>query len=182
MERLYTDLANWWPLLSPPDTYVEEGPLYFGWLAHLLGRAPQTLMELGSGGGHLASHYPAECTVTLVDLSEEMLSVSRSLNPEREHLCGDMRTMRLGRTFEAVLIHDAIMYMTCRKDVVAALKTAAAHLAPGGPLVVLPDVIEESFMERTLVGGQSDGERAIQVMEWHWDADPQDESFTVEFS
>jgi len=111
-----------------------------------------------------------------------MLVVSQSLNPDREHLCEDMRSMRLGRTFDAVLIHDAIMYMTCREEVVAALKTAAAHLAPGGALLVLPDVIEESFMERTLVGGRTEGERAIQVMEWHWDPDPTDETFWVEFS
>ena len=36
--------------------------------------------------------------MTLVDLSEEMLAVSRELNPECEHLQGDMRTLRLGRT------------------------------------------------------------------------------------
>ena len=182
MERLYSDLASWWPLLSPTDTYSDEGPLYFGWLAHILGRTPTTLLELGSGGGHLACHYPQECEVTLLDISESMLEVSRTLNTNKIHVCEDMRTARLGRVFDAVLIHDAIMYMTSRTDVVAALRTARAHLNPGGALLVLPDVIQESFMERTLVGGQTEGERAIQVMEWHWDPDVSDESFVVEFS
>jgi hypothetical protein len=40
--------------------------------------------------------------MTLVDLSEEMLVVSRQLNPECQHHQGDMRTVRLGRTFDAV--------------------------------------------------------------------------------
>jgi len=35
-----------------------------------------------------------------------MLELSRTINPELEHLVGDMRTIRLGRTFDAVLIHD----------------------------------------------------------------------------
>ena len=43
-----------------------------------------------------------------------MLELSRTLNPDCEHLEGDMRTLRLGRTFDAVLIHDAVMYMTDR--------------------------------------------------------------------
>jgi len=41
-----------------------------------------------------------------------MLELSRTINPEAEHILGDMRTLRLGRTFDAVLIHDAICYMT----------------------------------------------------------------------
>ena len=43
-----------------------------------------------------------------------MLAVSRQLNPECEHLRGDMRTVRLGRTFDAVFVHDAVDYMTDR--------------------------------------------------------------------
>lgn len=182
MERLYSELASWWPLLSPPDTYEEEGPVYWDWLCHLLGRRPQSFMELGSGGGHLALHYPKDCDVLLVDLSDDMLNVSRSLNPTKEHICGDMRTLRLDRTLDAVLIHDAIMYMTSREDVVLALRTAYAHLCPGGALLVLPDVIKESFWERTVTGGNSDGGRALQMMEWHWDPDSEDDQFFVEFS
>lgn len=181
MERLYTEEASWWPLLSPPDTYEEEGPLYFGWLTYLFGRAPKSLMELGSGGGHLAQHYPSECEVLLVDLSEPMLEVSRHLNPNKSHVCGDMRSLRLGRTVESVLIHDAIMYMTSREDVVATLRTAFEHLVPGGPLVVIPDVIQETFWERTVTGGNGNEDRAIQLMEWHWDPDTSDETFCVEF-
>ena len=50
--------------------------------------------------------------MTLVDLSAEMLEVSRQLNPECEHIQGDMRTIRLGRQYDAVLVHDAVDYVT----------------------------------------------------------------------
>ncbi len=33
---------------------------------------------------------------------------SRELNPDCEHVLGDMRTLRLGRTFDAVFVHDAV--------------------------------------------------------------------------
>ena len=59
--------------------------------------------------------------MTLVDRSAGMLAVSQRLNPECEHVLGDMRTVRLNRLFDAVLIHDAIMYMLSLADLLQAL-------------------------------------------------------------
>ena len=39
---------------------------------------------------------------------------SRRSIPECEHVDGDMRTVRLGREFDAVFVHDAVCYMTTR--------------------------------------------------------------------
>ncbi|MGB3258736.1 MAG: class I SAM-dependent methyltransferase, partial [Ornithinimicrobium sp.] len=101
--RMYADLARWWPLLSPPEEYVEEAAT----IAGLLGTGVadvRTLLELGSGGGHNTVHLKRDFQMTLVDLSPDMLAVSASLNPDCEHLEADMRTLRLGRIFDAVLI------------------------------------------------------------------------------
>jgi hypothetical protein len=78
-----------------------------------------------------------------------------------------MRHVRLGKTFEAVLIHDAIMYMTGFDDLVAALKTARAHLEPGGSLVVVPDCVTETFECGTEMGGHDapDG-RGLRYLLW----------------
>ena len=77
------------------------------------------MLELGSGGGSLASHLKRQFTLTLTDLSEGMLAQSRAVNPEAEHIAGDMRTLRLHREFDYVLVHDAVCYMTssptCRR-------------------------------------------------------------------
>jgi trans-aconitate methyltransferase len=43
--------------------------------------------------------------MTLVDLSPQMLEVSKRQNPDCEHVVGDMRTVRLGREFDAVFVH-----------------------------------------------------------------------------
>lgn len=167
MNRLYTDLADWFCLLSPPSHYAEEIDDVHDAFKSALGRLPSTLLELGSGAGHLASHIDRSVPLTLVDLSPDMIAQSRRLNPHAEHLVGDMRDVRLGRTFEAVLIHDAIMYMTTREDLLAALKTARAHLAPGGACLVLPDFITETFEPQTESGGEDgDDGRALRYLEW----------------
>ena len=128
LPRLYTDLASWWPLLSPPDEeYAAEASSIIAMLRDALGQPPATILELGSGGGNTASYLKRHTAMTLVDLSSDMLAVSRKLNPDLEHVAGDMRTVRLGRTFDAVFIHDAIMYMITEDDLAAALATAHAH-------------------------------------------------------
>jgi SAM-dependent methyltransferase len=177
---LYRDLANWWPLLSPPSHYVEEAAE----LLPLLEPAPgMSLLELGSGGGSLASHLRGQFTLTLTDLSPGMLAVNRGVNPEAEFTVGDMRTLRLGRLFDRVLIHDAIMYMTSADDLRAALTTARLHLRPGGRVVVLPDCVAETFEPETSHGGEDgpDG-RGLRYLEWSWDPDPDDTTSEVVYA
>ena len=95
--RFYTDLAPWWPLISPPDEYAEEAAE----AARHLRSAHRSPCARCSSWAVAAATTPCTCgpgsTMTLVDLSAEMLAVSRRLNPECEHVVGDMRTVRLGR-------------------------------------------------------------------------------------
>ena len=76
-----------------------------------------------------------------------MLEVSRALNPECEHVLGDMRSVRLGRTFDAVLLHDAVSTMASKADLRRALETAFAHCAPGGAALLAPDQLRETFRQ-----------------------------------
>ena len=169
----YGDLAPWWPLISPVEDYREEAAFVLG----LLGDAPtrrRTLLELGSGGGHNASYMRDRFDLTLVDRSAAMLAVSQELNPDAEHVCADMRTVRLGRVFDVVFVHDAIDYMTDEVDLRAALATAFVHLRPGGTAVIVPDATREIFEPGHDCGG-SDGAdgRSVRFLEWTIDPGPE---------
>jgi SAM-dependent methyltransferase len=172
--RFYGDLARWWPLISPPEDYAEEAAF-----AATLLLSPATpvseVLELGSGGGHNAVHLKQFFAMTLVDLSDEMLDVSRRLNPDCVHRRGDMRTIRLGRQFDAVFIHDAIDYMTGEDDLRLAMETAFVHCRPGGLALFMPDGIRETFEEGTDHGGNdaADGS-GVRYLEWDWDPYPDD--------
>jgi SAM-dependent methyltransferase len=172
--RVYGDLAEWWPLISPPEEYVEEGTL----LAALFAAATppvREVLDLGSGGGHVACHLKGALALTLVDLSEEMLSVSRRLNPECAHVQGDMRSIRLGRQFDAVLVHDAVDYMTSEDDLRQVIATAFAHTRPGGLAVFVPDHIADTFRAGRGGGGGRDATgRQASFRERTWDPDPSD--------
>jgi SAM-dependent methyltransferase len=180
--RMYTELATWWPLLSPPSEYVEEAADLLPVLLGATDTPPHTLLELGCGGGSLAYHLKTRLALTLTDRSAEMLAISRQVNPECEHVLGDMRSMDLGRQFDLVLIHDAIMYATDPAAVRATLATAHRHCRPGGAVVLLPDCVRETFEPTTEHGGEdaADG-RGLRYIEWSWDPDPDDDTFEVAY-
>jgi SAM-dependent methyltransferase len=179
--RLYTELAEWWPLISPPDVYEEEA----AYLADVLGSAVpvvREVLDLGSGGGNVAAHLKQRFVMTLVDLSEDMLAVSRRLNPECAHLQGDMRTVRLGRSFDAVLVHDAVDYVTSEANLRQVIDTAYAHCRPGGIALFVPDHIADTFRASGGRGGGSDGAgRQASFREWTWDPDPGDDWVRAEY-
>jgi ubiquinone/menaquinone biosynthesis C-methylase UbiE len=181
--RLYNELSSWWPLLSAPEDYAEEAEAYRKILVAACKQPPRTVLELGSGGGNNASHMKAYFQMTLVDISEGMLAVSRKQNPELEHHNGDMRTVRLGRQFDAVFVHDAISYMTTLEDVRATVETAYTHCRPGGAAIFCPDFVRETFQPETDHGGHdgADG-RALRYLEWTYDPDPQDTTYTTDFA
>ncbi len=154
LPRLYEDLADLWPLLSPPEDYAPEARCVRELIAEALGPASpgerRSLIELGAGGGHTLSHLGDDFDLVAADLSPAMLANSAALNPGIEHLVADMRTMRLGRRFDAVLIHDAVDYMTTEQDAQAAIRTAAAHLRPGGVCILAPTYTLETFEDHDI--------------------------------
>jgi SAM-dependent methyltransferase len=171
---LYDELAEWWPLLSPPEEYEFEARQYVRFLREAVDGPLEEVLELGSGGGNNASHMKAAFAMTLIDASPAMLAVSERLNPECEHLEGDMRNVRLGRTFDGVFVHDAVAYLTTEEDLFATLTTVAEHCRAGGAIVIVPDFVTENFSEGSEHGGNNGPDRALRYLEWHWDPDPTD--------
>ncbi|MCX5659129.1 MAG: class I SAM-dependent methyltransferase [Planctomycetota bacterium] len=151
--RLYADLAPLWPAFSPPAHEAREAKIVLRALRARLGpwrssgksANKPALLDLGCGGGHLLHHLGRHCHAVGVDLAPAMLALSARLNPDVEHHQGDMRTIRLRRRFDAVLLHDAVNYMLTPADLLAALRTAAIHLRPGCALVAMPDDVAETF-------------------------------------
>lgn len=169
---MYTELAELWPRLSPPERYRDEALRLGKLFAGELGPGPLRLLALGSGGGHLAWHLSSLCQITAVDLSEAMLEVSRRLNPRVRHLCADMRCLQLEERFEAVLLHDAAAYLLHRDELVQTLAVAARHLTPGGIVAVVPDYVQETFPGDHLAHHScGDG---VDVLEWCRRAGPEE--------
>jgi len=183
--RFYADLARWWPLISPVAEYEGEASEFVRVLeGALVGAGAQpSVLELGSGGGHNAFYMKRAFQLTLSDLSPDMLAVSRALNPECEHVQGDMRSLRLGRTFDAVFVQDAIDYMYPESALAAVIATAYAHCRPGGVALFVPDEVAETYEPDSSCGGSDGPDGAgARYLAWSYDLDPNDGCTVTEYA
>lgn len=102
-----------------------------------------TLLDLGCGTGkHAFLLADAGLEVAGVDRSEEMLSIAKARHAASassavlEFFAGDIRSIRLGRTFDAVVsLFHVVSYQTGNDDLLAAFATARDHLNQGGVFI-----------------------------------------------
>jgi SAM-dependent methyltransferase len=180
--RLYQDLTRLWPFLSPPEEYVDEATVFRDLLQAWGVPEGARILHLGSGGGSLDHLLAPEFQLTGVDLSPAMVDLAREVNPGVEYIVGDMRTVRLGRSFDAVLIHDAIAYMASPEELCSAYRTAAAHVAPGGVLLTVPEQLRSTYdpTDVTTVT-RTYGEQTVTCVELQLMADQADDWYETEF-
>jgi trans-aconitate methyltransferase len=151
-------------------------------LSEISSNRPATFLELGSGGGNNALHMKLYfASVTLVDLSEAMLAVSQNTNPDCEHLQGDMRIVRLNRTFDVVFVHDAVEYMTTTDELRQAIETASVHCKSGGIALFVPDTVREIFEPSEETGGSDKEGRSVRYFEWSYDPDSNDTTYITDY-
>lgn len=181
--RLYNDLVWVWPSVGQPEAYREEVETFRRRFRQKSIPDGATVLHLGSGGGCIDCHLKQHYRVTGVDISAGMRGHAARLNPEVEYLHGDIRDVRLGRTFDAVLLHDASAYMTSLDDLLAAYRTAAAHLKPGGIMITLPEEIRSRYRQHRTSSSTTvlDDGRTVSVMEVDFDPDPADTWFEKSF-
>jgi trans-aconitate methyltransferase len=178
--KLYTGLASWFHLLTHPADYAEEAAFVTATLDSA-DHSIRTVLELGSGGGNNAFHLKTRFDMTLLDLSPEMLQLSGTINPECEHIVGDMRTARLNRRFDAVFVHDAVMYLTTSAELRQCLETAFLHCKRGGAALFMPDFVKETYSNGVHHGGHDAEGRSLRHFEWTYDTDPSDSVYSVDF-
>lgn len=179
---LYETLVRFYHLLDPLEDHADEVAVFGDVFAAAVPGAA-SLLELGAGAGHGAYSLKSRFgSVTLTDLSEPMLERSGSLNPDCEHVQGDMRSLALGRTFDCVLCHDAVAYMLSEADLRAVFQTAFDHLRPGGAALFVPDCLKESFIESHEDHAGDDDTLGLRCISWSYDPDPADDTHVYDFA
>ena len=97
-----------------------------------------SLLDVACGTGKhlelLRSEFP---DVAGVDLNAELLAIAHERLPDVPFTEADMRTFDLGRTFDAVTcLFSSVGYLRDEADLAEAVARMAAHLEPGGALIV----------------------------------------------
>ena len=138
----YNELAWTEDFLADPADYEVEVGQYVQLINNTAKEPVHKILHLGSGAGGHDRFFKKHYQVTGVDISIGMLDKAKMTNPDIEYLDGDMRTIRLDRRFDCVVIPDSIDYMVSLDDLKQAIQTAAIHLKPGGVLLIVGKTAE----------------------------------------
>jgi len=105
--------------------------------ANFLGRYPlKSVLDAGCGTGRVTRELAARgLDVAGVDLDPVMLGTGMRKAPQLNWLVGDLETIELGRTFDAVLMAGNVMIFLTPGSEGRVLANLARHLLPGGLLI-----------------------------------------------
>jgi SAM-dependent methyltransferase len=162
--KAYNKLAWTESLVYPPSEGVKEIELFTKLIKENSKIKTKTLLHIGCGSGIYDYTFKKHFKVTGVDISEKMLQIAIKRNPEVVYHLGDMRTIELGKKFDAVAIPESIGYMTTTKDLRKTIVTASKHLKPGGVLLLLVN-LKEKFKPNNFVYTDSKGDIEITIFE-----------------
>ena len=180
--RLYSDLAWTWPIISPVKDYMEETELFSKLIREYSKIEVKTLLHLGCGGGHNDYAFKKHFKVTSLDISEDMLTLAKKLNPEVNYHHGDMRTVRLEERFDAVITLDSINYIKTVENLQRTFITAYEHLKPGGAFLTLVEQIAGQFKQNnTMHSTHFQGDVEITFIENYYDPDLADTNYEATF-
>jgi SAM-dependent methyltransferase len=160
---VFTETADLYDLVYSFKDYPAEVERLRG----MVGREGGTLLDVACGTGHhlalLAEHYRVEG----VDLDAAMVAQTRARGLTAH--AGDLLTLDLGRRFDVVTcLFSSIAYVP---DLAGAVTRLAAHVAPGGVLVVEPWLAPEQ-VRTDLVGmvtAESDSIKVARMTALHVD-------------
>lgn len=133
---VFNEYARYYDLLYRDKDYAAETD-YIHRLIQLNSPGARTILNLGCGSGrHDRCLVDCGYAVTGVDLSGEMLAAARKAaagSDSLNYVQGDVRSVRLGRTFDVVIsLFHVMSYQVTNTDLLAAFATAHNHLKPGG--------------------------------------------------
>jgi len=124
--------------LAFPDTGDTLGHMCREAFARYLSAPPGSVLDIGCGTGRLLESLSAtigECWG--VDYAGSNVAYARSARPQLTVRQGDMRTVRVGRRFDAVTCFgNALSYALTDRDLARTTESLAAHAHPGSLLMV----------------------------------------------
>jgi len=126
-------------LYGPMKDYEAEARL----VADIIrGESPQarTVLDVACGTGEHARHLrPLGFDVDGIDLDPAFVDIARGKNESGTFEVADMVNLELGRTYDAIVcLFSSIGYVVNEERLRATLSALAAHLEPGGVLLVEP--------------------------------------------
>jgi SAM-dependent methyltransferase len=138
-QRFYDAIYSW-------KDYAEEAQRLKRFIAQHKRSAGHALLDVACGtGGHIP-YLRDDFAYEGLDLDPEMLALARNRFPDIPFHQGDMVTFSLGRQFDVVCcLFSSIAYTRTAPRLYQAIATMAAHVCPGGVIVIAPFLTPDAW-------------------------------------
>ncbi|OEE42979.1 class I SAM-dependent methyltransferase [Vibrio anguillarum] len=143
--RLYSDLSKYYDYVISRDDYRGEAHFWQQLIEKKCAKTLPMLLELASGPGHLLSHIGSNVEAFAIDLSSDMLTKCKQLNPNVNTIQGDITEFCLPQKFDFILLHDSIGHLFKADDIRATFANAYQHLNYGGIFALSPEFDGDSI-------------------------------------
>lgn len=119
---------------------AEAGAICLGLYDEFHGGAPATAIDIGCGMGREVAFFAQSGIDAMgVDFVPNMISHARQAYPAQEFRLGDLRNIRVGRTFDLVTcLGSCLNYMLTNEELSQAIESLKAHCHPGSLIVIEP--------------------------------------------
>ncbi len=151
--------------------YEEEFKIYDKYLSKIKAKK---ILEIGSGSGNMAKLFiENKYNYTGLDISKEMIELSKEYVPKGNFIRGDMRHLELNETYDAVVVTGrTFTHMTTNHDVMFALNSIHEVLNHEGWLIFDnfdASVIFTDFREESQHKSQYDNRKYLRLSETSFD-------------
>ena len=148
---MYRDTARYYDKIYGHKDYIAEVEKIYDLVGEKSLPKDASLLDVACGTGKHLLHFSDRFRVEGLDLCPELLSVARERLPGVALHEADMTDFDLGRTFEVITcLFSAIGHLETNEQLDSAISRMAAHLAPGGTLVVEPWLSPEEYTPNTV--------------------------------
>ncbi|UJW28734.1 class I SAM-dependent methyltransferase [Saccharothrix sp. AJ9571] len=140
-------------------------------LIHNYGVPGGSVLDLGCGTARDVAALAGTPDCVGVDLQPQLIEHARRQHPGLDLRVGDLRTVRLGRTFDTILcLGNSLAYLLHNDDIRAAFTTFAAHAHPGTVLIIITQIAPSAISAPARGRIEAAGIRAEVTTEHLWDA------------
>ncbi|SFO04022.1 class I SAM-dependent methyltransferase [Amycolatopsis rubida] len=130
-----------------------------------------SVLDLGCGTGRDLAGLADSHDRVGVDLQPALISHACHQHPSLDLRVGDLRTIRLDRTFDTILcLGNSLAYLHRNDEIRAAFATFAAHAHPGTLLIIVTQIAPALAATPTRGRIQAAGIQAEVTTEHSWDA------------
>jgi trans-aconitate methyltransferase len=136
---------------GPPGSALRDAPAEARRVSEEVRRTnptARTLLDVACGTGRYLPLLATEFEITGIDLNPDMIEAARRNLPDGTFEVADMTDFRLGRQFDVIIcLFSSIAYSVRLERLRATVERMAAHLEPGGVVIVEPWYSPETFWD-----------------------------------